>query len=265
MVMKHGFWSLPEAERALPSVRPAQVPDGPVEYISAGSGSPTIVLVNGLRVQLGTWALVFPELAAIGTVFAYDRLGAGGTAKPGVPQTGVVIVDQLRAVLTAASVPPPYVLVGTSIGGLYVNLYARRFPQEVAGVVLLASNHPDDDVLERVLRFIPWPVARASIGLSSGSSRRNAEERFLPQTATEIARAGPFPDVPLTVVSSRIAAGLTTSPAQAATYMARQQQLAGLSPRGRHLTTPKASFIPQISDPALVVTTIRDIVNASST
>ena len=69
MDMKHGFRSLPEAERALPPVRRSQVPDGPVEYISAGSGSPTIVLVNGSRVQLGTWALVFPELATISTVF----------------------------------------------------------------------------------------------------------------------------------------------------------------------------------------------------
>ncbi len=265
MVMKHGFRSLPEAERALPPVSTVQVPDGPVEYISAGSGSPTIVLVNGSRVQLGTWALVFPELAAISTVFAYNRLGAGGSAKPGVPQTGVVIVDQLRAVLTAAGLPPPYVLVGTSIGGLYVNLYARRFPQEVVGVVLLASNHPDDDLLERVVRFIPRSVARAGISLSSGSSRRNAEERFLPQTATEIAQAAPFPDVPLTVVSSKSTAGLTTSPAQAATYVARQQQLAALSPRGRHITASKDSFIPEISDPALVVTTIRDIVIAGST
>jgi hypothetical protein len=154
---------------------------------------------------------------------------------------------------------------GTSIGGLYVNLYARMFPQEMAGVVLLASNHPDDDVLERVMRFIPRSVARAGIGLSSGSSRRNAEERFLPQTATEIAQAAPFPDVPLTVVSSKSTAGLTTSPAQAATYVARQERLAAMSPRGRHITTFKASFIPQISDPALVVTTIRDIVNAGST
>jgi hypothetical protein len=103
------------------------------------------------------------------------------------------------------------------------------------------------------------------MGLSSGSSRRNAEERFLPQTATEIAQATAFPDVPLTVVSSRIAAGPTTSPAQAATYVARQRQLAALSPRGRQITTSKASFIPQISDPALVVRSIRDIVTASST
>jgi len=102
----------------------------------------------------------------------------------------------------------------------------------VAGVVLLASNHPDDDVLERVLRFIPRSVARASMGLQSGSSRRNFEERFLTQTATEIAQATPFPDVPLTVVSSKITAGLTTSPAQAATYVTRQLQLAALFPAG---------------------------------
>jgi pimeloyl-ACP methyl ester carboxylesterase len=176
-----------------------------------------------------------------------------------------VIIDQLRAVLTAAGMPPPYVLVGTSIGGLYVNLYARRFPQEVAGVVLLASNHPDDDLLERVMRFIPRSPARAGMGLSSGSSRRNAEERFLPQTATEIAQATAFPDVPLTVVSSRIAAGPTTSPAQAATYVAGRSSWPRCPPRGRHITTSKASFIPQISDPAVVVRIIRDIVNEGST
>jgi hypothetical protein len=51
--------------------------------------------------------------------------------------------------------------------------------------------------------------------------------------------------VPLTVVSSRIVAGLTTSPAQAATYVARQRQLAALSPRGRHITASKASVIPR--------------------
>jgi len=64
------------------------VADGRVEYINAGSGPPTIVLVNGLGVQFGTWALVFPELATTGTVFGYNRLGAGGSAKPGYRRPG---------------------------------------------------------------------------------------------------------------------------------------------------------------------------------
>src|SRR3954454_6129324 len=209
MDVKYGLRALPEAQRALPPARTTPISDGSIEYISAGSGSPTIVLMNGSRAPLGTWALVLPHLAEVSTVFAYNRPGVGGSAKPRVPQAGSVLVNQLREVLTAVHLAPPYVLVGTATGGLYANLYARMFPRDVAGVVLLSSYHPDDDAMQRVLRFIPRPVARFSLAVTG--SDRNSEETCLRQTAAEIAEAGPFPDVPLTVLSGTVTAGFTTT------------------------------------------------------
>ncbi len=261
MDVKYGLRSLPEAQHALPATRTIPVPDGFIEYITAGSGSPTIVLLNGSRTSLGTWALVLPHLAEISTVFAYNRAGVGGSAKPRMPQTGSVVVNQLREVLTAAHLAAPYVLVGTATGGLYANLYARTFPRDVAGVVLLTSHHPDDDALQRFVRFIPRPVARMSMAIIG--SDRNSEEACLPQTSAEIAQAGPFPDVPVAVLSSTVTAGFTTSPDQASNYWARQEELVRLSPRGEHITAATSSYIPHISDPVLVVQTIRDTVAAS--
>ncbi len=72
------------------------------------------------------------SLIPIGTVIAVDRLGVGKSDRPTEPQTGEVIVATLRSLLAQAGVPPPYVLVGHSLGGLHVELFARRHPDEVA-------------------------------------------------------------------------------------------------------------------------------------
>ena len=60
-------------------------------------------------------------------------------AKASVPRTGAMIVAELHAVLKKAGVQPPYVLVGHSLGGLYMSLYARTYPEEVAGLILVDS------------------------------------------------------------------------------------------------------------------------------
>jgi pimeloyl-ACP methyl ester carboxylesterase len=141
--MKHGFKALMAADRSLPAKRTVQLTDGSVEYLTDGEGQPGIVLVNGFGMPLTGWALVFPELAKISTVFACDLVGAGvgGGRPPRGPQaktgSGTAVVDQLRGALAAAGVQPPYVLVGHALGGLYANLYARLFPREMAGLVLL--------------------------------------------------------------------------------------------------------------------------------
>ena len=127
MDMKHGFRSLPEAERALPSVHTAQVPDGPVEYISAGSRSPTIVLVNGLRVQLGTWALPRARHDQLGLRFRPARRGrqceAWGAADRGGDRRSVACRARRGRTATA-------LCSGENLDWrVYVNLYAQRFPQ----------------------------------------------------------------------------------------------------------------------------------------
>ncbi|HEV7807690.1 MAG TPA: alpha/beta hydrolase [Solirubrobacteraceae bacterium] len=254
----HGLRALAGAQSSLPKTSTTLLAGGPVEYVRAGDGKPAVVLIAGFGMPIEGWALVLPQLAQISTVLAYNRRGCGASAEPQQSQTGAVVVDTLRELLDAAAVVPPYVLVGHGLGGLHANLLARRFPHEVAGVVLLEPVHPDDDFDERRLRFLPRSYRP---GASRRGTRRHHELHFLAETAREIEQAGPFPDVPLTVVSgSRTPPRLTTSPQQASRHAARQRQLVALSARGTHVFAPATGQFPQVTDPEIVVGAVREVV-----
>src|SRR4051794_36147599 len=105
-----GFRALADAQRGLPEPRVASVSEGEIEYITAGSGSPTVVLLSSFGVPFATWALVWRQLAATTTVFAYNRAGVGASSAPQQPQTGGAVIDTLRRALAVAALEPPYVL-----------------------------------------------------------------------------------------------------------------------------------------------------------
>lgn len=73
----------------------------------------------------------------------YDRAGVGWSDPPVTPRTSASVANDLHELLQRASVPPPFVLVGASIGGEYARVYAGRYPSEIAGLVLVDSSHPD--------------------------------------------------------------------------------------------------------------------------
>jgi pimeloyl-ACP methyl ester carboxylesterase len=249
VTVNHGFRALAEAQRSLPTPGVAHVADGPVQYLTAGDGRPAIVLLNGLGMPYQAWALIFGELASVSTVFAHNRLGVGTSAAPRRPQTGTAIVETLRAALAAARVPPPYVLVGHALGGLYANLYARLFPHELAGLVLLEATHPDDDVLERQFRFLPRVFTRTVMATAITQARRNAEQRFTAHTALEIAQAGPCPNLPLAVVTgARTPSRLAMSPARVQSHASGQQQLVALSAIGKQIVAPNSGHFPAVTE-----------------
>ena len=128
---------------ALPGESRGLVANRIVETAIVRNGSPVVVFESGLGARLETWSTVFTAVAQDTTVFAYDRPGYGGSESPSTPRDGAHVVDELRAVLAANGLPPPYLLVGHSLGGLYVQYFARRYPTEVAGVVLVDATHPE--------------------------------------------------------------------------------------------------------------------------
>jgi pimeloyl-ACP methyl ester carboxylesterase len=106
-------------------------------------GQPTIVLEAGLGESSLTWAGVQPRLAAAHRVCAYDRAGYGWSdAALQLPSAAAAVAD-LHLLLQAAGEPPPYVLVAHSLGGLYARLFAQRYPEAVAGLVLLDPSHEE--------------------------------------------------------------------------------------------------------------------------
>jgi len=113
-----------------------------VEFAQMGTGGPVTVFEAGGGMRMTTWKKVFPKIAAFTTTVAYNRAGFGNSSPAEMPRNGPNIVHELRAFLRAAGLSPPYVLVGHSLGGLYMQLFARLHPEEVAGLVLVDPTPP---------------------------------------------------------------------------------------------------------------------------
>jgi pimeloyl-ACP methyl ester carboxylesterase len=113
-----------------------------IHMICTGTGSPTVILEAGASAFAIDWTLVQKEIARTNRVCSYDRAGSGfSDPAKGGPRGGVVA--DLHSALQAAGERPPYVMVGASMGGIYVRLYENQYPDEVVGLVLVDPTHED--------------------------------------------------------------------------------------------------------------------------
>lgn len=101
------------------------------------ANSPTIIFENGMGMGLGNWDTIIDEMAKIAPVFAYDRSGVGKSEKVFQLPTPKLVSENLKAILTTLNIPPPYVLVGHSMGGLYSRAFAGFYPDDIAGLVFI--------------------------------------------------------------------------------------------------------------------------------
>lgn len=108
-----------------------------------GFGSPAVILDAGMGGDTTSWGTVHPLIAAKTKTCAYDRAGLGFSDGSSRPSTVGNIAKDLHALLTAAKVPPPYVLVGHSSAGMNIRVFADRYPDEVVGMVSVEGSHED--------------------------------------------------------------------------------------------------------------------------
>ncbi len=107
----------------------------------SGKGSPTVILVAGGSAFSIDWALVQPRVAATTRVCSYDRAGLAWSDSGPANETVEQTINDLHAALLSAKEKGPYVLVGASIGGIFIRAYQRAFPKEVAGLVFTNSSN----------------------------------------------------------------------------------------------------------------------------
>jgi pimeloyl-ACP methyl ester carboxylesterase len=129
-------------------------------------GTPTVLLEAGIAASSLSWSKVFPEVAKFARVVAYDRAGLGWSDPSPRPRTPPHIAEELHTLLDRANVPRPLVLVGHSFGGYCARYYAHKFPDEVAGMVLVDAVHPAEweRVTPQQRRMIQGAVLFSRIG-----------------------------------------------------------------------------------------------------
>jgi pimeloyl-ACP methyl ester carboxylesterase len=138
------------AERAYPP--PGEMVDvgGYSLHINCvGQGSPTVVLDGGSGEMSAQWVRVQREVSGTTRVCAYDRAGMGWSEMGPDPRDAKQITGELHTLLGNAGIEGPYVLVGHSFGGMYMQTYAARYPDEVAGVALVDSSTDPDQFSQR--------------------------------------------------------------------------------------------------------------------
>ncbi len=222
-----------------------------------GRGPRTVILESGVGDTLDVWKIVQPEIAAGCTrTVAYNRAGYDGSDPALKPRDAETIVGELRAELQRRKLQPPYVLVGHSLGGLYMQYFARNFPTEVAGLVLIDSTHwnqglrvdksADTPYAGRtaVTLFMPW-IMRRELGDSTA--------------AGEQVHASPQPgQVPTIVLSSTLALKGET-PAARAISARMQDEIAADFPNSRHLRVEDSGHYIQHDRPEVVVQAVREL------
>jgi pimeloyl-ACP methyl ester carboxylesterase len=117
---------------------------GSMHVRQMGSGNPAIVLEAGIAASSLNWSILQPQLAEFAPTYSYDRPGFGWSAPPGRKCTLPEMSDDVHALVTALKIPAPYVLVGHSYGALILRVYAQRFPEELAGIILVDPLTPEE-------------------------------------------------------------------------------------------------------------------------
>jgi pimeloyl-ACP methyl ester carboxylesterase len=134
-----------DASRLPPRIgRAVDVGGRTLNLYCSGEGSPAVIFETGGNDPGYDWNLLQTSVATFTRACWYDRAGVGWSDPPQSPRTSASVVGDLHQLLSRAGVPPPYVLVGASIGAEYARIYTDRYPHDVAGLVFVDSAHPDE-------------------------------------------------------------------------------------------------------------------------
>jgi pimeloyl-ACP methyl ester carboxylesterase len=264
--------------------RPVELPGGRKIYLECrGRGGPTVILVSGLGNAADVWSFrnpgvkgpaVFPGVARRTRVCAYDRpntylqTGPGRSDPVRQPQGAGRAVGDLHALLRAADIPGPYVVVAHSYGGLIARLYASTYPRQVAGLVLVDASY---ELLRELFTPEQWAaLARVSLEPQPGfdpplelfDTNRSYDQMLRAKAARPLRPTLPAvvlsrglsePGVPPDLVPPEFPDAVTLERA----WRTAQDWLGGILPYARHVIARRSSHYIQNAQPKLVVDAVR--------
>ena len=189
-----------------------------------GENKPTIIVDVGIAASSASWYKIAKELSKNTRICLYDRAGYGWSDSGRGERTTATIVHELKLLVKRAEIPGPYIIVGHSFGGFTARYFAAKFPEDVAGLVLVDSSHPEQIYRLSALDnqgkkpLITGRDANAPADFSEferkwyflNSSRKAtfaqmAELKYFKQSAYQVKHSGLLKDIPIAVLSRGIA------------------------------------------------------------
>jgi pimeloyl-ACP methyl ester carboxylesterase len=265
----------------------------------AGHGSPAVILDSGLGDSYISWRKVQPEIAKFTRVCSYDRAGLGYSDSSRRPRTSKDFAEELHTLLhnaglQRAGISPPYILVGHSMAGFDLGIFASLYRNEVAGMVLVDASHPDQQKRlpaavndldaswvrdEEFLEFtMPLGLPRF-LGFCSGDAAVRAAEcnfhstreavtelKSISKSAAQTAATKSLDDLPLVVLSQDPDSPQPDLPEDVVkptsdAWQQMQQELAELSTRGTRVVVKKSGHYIQLDRPEAVMEAVRHVLD----
>lgn len=219
-----------------------------VEYITEGIGSPTIVFETGMGPTIDTWDKILDSLSKHTQVYAYNRPGYGKSGLKNAPRNVIEVAEQLHTNLSANNIKPPYVLVGHSAGGLYVNMFARLYPEETVGIVFVDASHPEQfEYFKTDQKFL------YNMLLTSTQKGKRTYEYDIVKTTSESFRNAPkFPEVPITVLTAGKSSPLENKNIRKK-WLEFQVELSNLSSKSKHLVVEESGHYIHRNEPNIAI------------
>jgi pimeloyl-ACP methyl ester carboxylesterase len=220
-----------------------------------GYGSPTVVMDSGLDMKRETWQTVPKEVSKFTRVCVYDRAGLGESeAALQQPRTSENIIADIHKLLQNANENAPFVLVGHSFGGLNMQLYASRYPEDVMGLVLIDSSYQDQ---YQWFAKLKKPDEREKYLAHEGGE--NNEHINLLESAEEIRRSPPISSIPLIVLSAE-----SNNPPEIelpfiTAHNEMEINLSKISPNSKLIIVKNSGHFIQQDQPGIVIDAIRQV------
>ena len=216
-----------------------------------GAGTPPIIFENGLGTSVAqTWTAISPAFEDVTQVCTYDRVGVGlsDLLPADTLRTTQDMVDDLVQILEITGIEGPYILVGHSIAGFNMLLFADEYPDAVVGMVMVDASHPDE-----VIRGAE--IASVNIAPEGPFS---SERMDLWASAAEVQAVGDLGDIPLFVLTAGDNVDVDTAPAPelAVLWQELQEDLATRSTNSQHLIVEGAPHFIMQTDPEVVIAAI---------
>jgi len=241
---------------SLPNKKIGAIDHRQIEYslIRNNDAPKVVVFENGLDAKMHLWNKIIPEISKDATTFAYNRPGYGNSDPASTPRNGFYIINELRLLLKSKGLKPPYVLVGHSFGGLYMQLFARQYPKEVVGLILVDSTHPNHFKGKGAIDN--WPTWIRVAFLWSLSSTAEEELGLINTTGEEVLSLPSFTEKPVIVLSA-------LQPMEKKSMIAddaneKRKDIVNLYPASKQIWVDSGHDIPK-EKPSSVIEAIREV------